>query len=114
MNERKPRQRHKTIMTQLTDVQRDMLKHVHQTAHGPATVPPMPTKSYPAPEVFQAGVASITIDGLGAVSLKNEPFLADMDQLTAAKLIKAIARHVDLHPDAIADFMDDLTEGMEP
>lgn len=110
------RKRHKTIMTQLTeDQQRLLSSHVNSTSMGPVVIPPQPPISLPAPEAFRVGrIAAIVIDGLGVVSVTGEPFLSDLNQDDAARLIKAIARHTDLHPDAIADFLDDLTEGMDP
>lgn len=113
--ERKPRRRHATIITQLSKEHRDQLAaHAHPSATGPIAIPPQPPKPLPQPERFHAGpAASITIDGLGSIAISGDPFIGDMEQQDAARLIKTIARYADIHPDAVADFIDDITR-IEP
>jgi len=122
MQDRNPRRRRSTIIKQLTpeeqahlaDLAAKTKAHSHPSPPGPIALPQLLTKRYPPPEVFKAGpIASIQIDRLGSLSTYNEPFLGDMDQQVAAALIKAIARHADIHPDAVADFIDDITQ-VEP
>lgn len=76
--------------------------------------PPPPLIKKQTETVIETPSGHLAIDiRSGQIAIIGTVFLSDLDHDTAKLLMKEVARFADLHPDAVADFLDDVTQ-VEP
>lgn len=95
-----------------SDALRARLKaHRHPTASGPVAVPKSGDRAgLVEPQVFEARGKKLGIDAVHLLHVEEGFFLDYLEPEEAGRLIKAIAKAANLHPEAIADFIDDLNQ----